>query len=177
MRRAELDHATPLWLIPKERAKNNQAHEVPLSAWAAEILDGLPKIKGKPGFVFSTTGKTSVSGFSRVKHRIDELILDALRNAAEERGDDPDKVEPLPRWTFHDLRRTGASGMARLGIQVPIVEKILNHTSGTFAGVVGVYQRHGFSDEKRKALEAWASFVRSIVDGPKKNVVRMRRNA
>ena len=99
-----------------------------------------------------------------------------LKEGAKKRGEDPKKVESLPRWTIHDLRRTGASGMARLGIQVTIVEKILNHSSGTFAGVVGVYQRHSFSDEKRRALEAWASFVRSIVDQkPNKNVVRMRR--
>ena len=60
-----------------------------------------------------------------------------------------------------------ASGMARLGIQLPVIEKILNHTSGTFRGVVGVYQRHSFAWIKRAALQAWASFVQSTVSGEK----------
>jgi len=64
-----------------------------------------------------------------------------------------------PRWTFHDLRRTLVSGMARLGIPLHVIEKVVNHTSGTFAGVVSVYQRHSFSDEKRQALERWAQHV------------------
>ncbi len=49
--------------------------------------------------------------------------------------------------------------MPRLGVALPTVEKILNHQSGTFAGIVGVYQRHDFADEKRAALEAWAAFL------------------
>jgi hypothetical protein len=52
--------------------------------------------------------------------------------------------------------------MARLGIDLAVVEKILNHSSGSFAGIVGVYQRHHFADEKRQALEAWTRFVLSI---------------
>jgi hypothetical protein len=55
--------------------------------------------------------------------------------------------------------------MARLGISLAVIEKILNHTSGSFGGIVGVYQRHEFSEEKRRALDAWASFVARIVDG------------
>jgi integrase len=59
-------------------------------------------------------------------------------------------VSPLPRWTFYDLRRTAASGMARLGINLPVIEKVLNHSSGSFAGIVGVYQRH---NPARNSLE------------------------
>jgi hypothetical protein len=70
-----------------------------------------------------------------------------------------------------------ASGMARLGISLPVIEKVLNHTSGTFRGVVGVYQRHSFADEKRAALAAWASFVEAIVSGQSPaNVVPMTRS-
>ena len=49
--------------------------------------------------------------------------------------------------------------MPRLGVELAVCEKILNHVSGTFAGVVGIYQRHAFLDEKRDALEKWAQFV------------------
>ena len=79
-------------------------------------------------------------------------------------------------WRLHDLRRTAASGMARLGINLPVIEKVLNHTSGSFRGIVGVYQRHSFADEKRAALEAWGSFVTSLVnDDPATNVVPLAR--
>ena len=81
--------------------------------------------------------------------------------------------QDLPRWTFHDLRRTAVSGMARLGIPLAVIEKVVNHTSGSFAGIVGVYQRHSFADEKRNALEAWSRFVLSLQQ-PAENVVRLR---
>ena len=74
---------------------------------------------------------------------------------------------------FHDLRRTGASKMPRLGISLPVVEKILNHTSGSFAGVVGVYQRHDFADEKFAALEAWAAFLDRLAHGGDDNVTSL----
>jgi integrase len=70
----------------------------------------------------------------------------------------------MSAWVFHDLRRTFASGMARLGINLPVIEKLLNHISGSFAGIVGIYQRHSFSDEKRIAMQAWARHVEAIVD-------------
>ena len=53
--------------------------------------------------------------------------------------------------------------MARLGVNLPVIEKILNHTSGSFGGVVGIYQRHSFSDEKRTALETWSQFIMRLV--------------
>ena len=64
---------------------------------------------------------------------------------------------------IHDIRRTVATGMQRLEVQQVVVEKILNHVSGSLSGVAGVYQRHSYSDEKRKALERWAEHVEEIV--------------
>jgi integrase len=66
-------------------------------------------------------------------------------------------------WRYHDLRRTMATGMAKLGVDLPVVEKILNHTSGSFAGVVGIYQRHSFAEEKRAALDAWGHYVKVLI--------------
>jgi hypothetical protein len=68
--------------------------------------------------------------------------------------------------------------MARLGVNLPVIEKVLNHTSGSFAGIVGVYQRHSFADEKRRALEVWGRFVEELVsDEPAGNVVALGRSA
>ena len=82
-----------------------------------------------------------------------------------------DEGEELQHWTLHDLRRTMASGMARLGINLPIIERCLNHISGSFGGIVGVYQRHDFASEKRSAFEAWTNFVLQTVDEKKRNNV------
>lgn len=161
-----------IWVLPRERVKTDKAHDVPLSTAAVAILERLPRIKGA-GYVFTTTGQKPVSGFSKAKDALDAKMLAILRKQAEEREGDPEAVTLEP-WRLHDIRRTMASGMARLGIGIAVIEKILNHTSGTFGGIVGVYQRHEFADEKRRALEAWASFVGSLVEDRPANVVTMR---
>jgi hypothetical protein len=66
--------------------------------------------------------------------------------------------------------------MARIGVQLPVIEKVLNHTSGSFGGIVGVYQRHDFANEKRLALEAWSREVERIVSGKKAEVIPMIRH-
>jgi integrase len=165
MRWQEIDLENRLWTLPAERVKNGERHEVPLSDTAVRIIEALPRIKTSKGFVFATRRDAAVSGFSRGKTRLDLAILAAMPKDA--------KV-PAP-WVFHDLRRTLASGMARIGIQLPVVEKVLNHSGGSFAGVAGVYQRHSFAEEKRKALDAWASHVESVVSGKRPaNVVALR---
>lgn len=156
----EIDAGNKTWTLPRERVKTDKAHDVPLSDEAAKVLDKLPRVAGA-GLVFTTTGDTPVSGFSRAKSNVDEKMAELL--GAE--------LEP---WRLHDIRRTVASGMARLGIGIAVIEKILNHTSGTFGGIVGVYQRHEFADEKRRALDAWGSYVVALVNNQKTdNVVRL----
>lgn len=167
MRRSELNLDSATWMLPKERTKNNRAHEIPLPASAVQILRSIPIIAGSGDLIFSTTGETHISGYSKAKERLDAAMV-AL---AKENG-----WSEIPDWRLHDLRRTVASGMARLGINLPVIEKVLNHVSGSFRGIVGVYQRHSFADEKRTALGAWARFVEATVAGEKvSNVVRLEK--
>lgn len=157
---SEVDLDSKVWTIPAARSKNGRAHAVPLSSQAIAILLSLPRIGESRGLVFSTTGKTSVSGFSRAKACIDKaLVIDAA------------EIAP---WTFHDIRRSVATGMGKIGISLPVIERCLNHVSGSFAGIVAVYQQHDFSGEKRAALEAWARALDAIVTGkPAGNVVEL----
>ena len=166
----EVDLAGKTWTIARDRSKNGVAHEIPLSDPAVAILAGLPRIgERKDALVFSTTGRTAVSGFSKAKDQIDAAMLDALKARA---GD----VEAPARWTFHDLRRTAASGMAGLGIPPHVVEAVLNHKSGTIKGVAAVYNRYSYATEKRQALDAWARRLDAIVSGqPAGNVVTFAR--
>jgi integrase len=165
MRWDEVDLENRLWTLPAPRVKNDERHEVPLSDAAVAIIAALPRIKTTKGFVFATRRDAVVSTFSRAKDRLDAAILAAL----------PKDAKAPEHWTFHDLRRTMASGMAPLGIQLHVVEKILNHSSGTFGGVAGVYQRYSFATEKRSALAVWASHVEGVVSGKQRtNVVALR---
>jgi integrase len=141
IRWSEIDRRQQLWTLPGERTKNGRVHTVPLSDAAMVVLGAVPNIVGD--YVFARPdGK-------RPSHSHGKSELDKATG----------EITP---WQFHDLRRTVASGLARLGVNLPVIEKILNHTSGSFAGVVGVYQRHDFADEKRKALEAWAAHVGNL---------------
>lgn len=162
MRKSELHLGKALWTIPRERAKNDVAHDVPLSGAVTASLSAFPVVANPKGLVFTTTSETPISGFSKTKAKLDEHMLSILKEAAVERGESPNEVVLAP-WRLHDIRRTAATGMARLGVSLPVVEKVLNHVSGSFAGIVGVYQRHSFADEKRKALEAWGEHVTRLI--------------
>lgn len=146
MRWSELDLQSKVWTIPKERAKNGKAHSVPLSKPVLEILVGMPRFL-RSDFVFTTSGQAAVSGHSKYKKRLDNIT--------------GIKID----WVLHDFRRTAASNMARLQVTPYVVEKILNHVSGTFSGVVGIYQQYGYDKEKREALDLWAEYVTGLVDG------------
>jgi integrase len=148
--RAEFDLAKSLWTIPAARAKNGVAHLVPLSPLALAIVKELLKIE-KSDKLLPARGNWDVgpSGFSKAMKRI--------RAALEERIG-----EPVPHWTLHDLRRTLATGLQRLGVRLEVTEAVLNHVSGSRAGIVGVYQRHNYFDEKRVALRAWTNEVRRL---------------
>ena len=177
----EVDLDAKTWTIPKERAKNGVAHEVPLSEAALRILRALPRVEAGPrlaGFIFTTNGRTAVSGFSRAKDGFDKAMLAATRRAAIERGEDPEAIEPPENWTMHDLRRSCASGMAGLGIAPHVVEAALNHKSGSIKGVAAVYNRYSYGAEKRAALEAWGRYLDTLLSGaPAPNVVELKARA
>jgi integrase len=172
---SEIDLDANTLTIAKERSKNGIAHEIPLSMAALRIIKELPRIGDKKGgYVFTTTGETPVSGFSRLKSIVDGHILDALKKEAEARGDDPEDVEAPPHWTLHDLRRTVATSLQKLGVRLEVTEAVLNHVSGSRAGIVAVYQRHEYASEKRSALDAWARRLDAIVtDAPATNVLEL----
>ena len=112
----------------------------------------LPRIGD--GLVFTTTGSTAVSGFSRAKRRLDVAMLKAKRVELGAR-----KADSIPDWTLHDLRRTATTGMARLNFPPNVVDKVLNHASGTIRGVAAIYNRFEYLEERRAALDTWGSYV------------------
>jgi integrase len=168
MRWSELAPDLSHWTIPGARMKNGKPHDVHLSEAARATLRGIPHINGCD-FVLSTTGKTPISGFSKAKATLDTAITKARSIGAAEAGG---KQEPLAEWRTHDLRRSGVSTLARLGVDSIICDKILAHQPGKLLGVAAVYQRHDFARERAVALDAWSAHV---TRGKFDNVIAMVR--
>ena len=144
----ELSDDGKTWTIPASRSKNKKVHVVPLSPAARELIG--TRFSEGTAFVFTTNGgRTHVAGFSKVK-----VAIDAVVKFKEE-------------WRWHDIRRTVATGLQKLGVALPVTEAILNHVSGSRSGIVGLYQRHDYADEKGVALERWAVHVGAIITGTK----------
>jgi integrase len=138
------------WTLPEARNKVKVDLIRPLSSVAQDVLAKLPRI-GKVGYVFTTTGRNGLGGFSAFKRKLD-------------------RASGVKGWTLHDLRRTARSLMSRAGISSDHAERCLGHVIG---GVRGVYDRHEFHAEKKHAFEALAALIERIVN-PKANVVPLR---
>ena len=143
------------WLIPSERFKGKREFLVPLTPAALAVLSKLPLItNSRQGPVFTTDGKRPLSGFSKFKKAFDKRC-------------------GVEKWTLHDLRRTARTLMSRAGVDKDHAERMLGHVIG---GVRGVYDRHEFAAEKRRALEMLAAQIGRIVD-PQPNVIALRGTA
>lgn len=136
--------------IPAERSKSGEPRIIPLSAAAMKLIGELPRVGDH---VFSKNG-SGLGGWAKAKRSIDAT-------AAEMNSG------PLTAWRLHDVRRTTATGLQRLGVGLQTIESILGHISGSRSGIVAVYQRYAFEAEKRTALEAWAVEIERIASGKK----------
>jgi integrase len=150
MRWDEIDGKS--WVIPAARYKTGIDHTVPLTEKVLNIIGKKPDDVKKSPFVFSTTkGAKPFSGYSKAKAALDKTITE-LRTKAER--------EPMPAWTLHDLRRTARSLMSRAGIPSDHAERALGHVMG---GVRGVYDRHAYDEEKKRAFVALAAQIDHIL--------------
>lgn len=140
---SEIDQTSGLWTIPAEKAKNGQAHRVPLSSLAKKLLEEVKQLSGDSRFLFPAKLKDTYITGTSIDH--------AVRRSS---------FAGIKAWTPHDLRRTFASHVTSLGITRLVVSKILNHVESS---VTAVYDRHGYDDEKLNALEAWAQKLREII--------------
>jgi integrase len=156
------------WTIPASRTKNGREHTVPLST---TVRDQLVKVIGEraSGYVFTTTGgRAPVSGFSKLKRKLDAKML-----AAAQEDDAKAVITP---WRLHDLRRTFITGANEIGCEPHIIEAIANHS---LPGVAGVYNLAKYLPQRLATLEQWGQHVRGVVsEQPDKKVLPMkRRNA
>jgi integrase len=155
MRRSEISDG--VWSLPASRTKNKKPHTISLSKQALAVIVEQPVLSD---FVFSRGGVRPATDFSAFKKRLDAI---AQLGAA---------------WRLHDLRRTCASGLQRLGVRPETIEKCLNHRSGVYQGVVGIYQVDAMAEQTRDALARWGDHVERIVKGEAESgkVVTLRRS-
>jgi integrase len=129
-----------IWTIPAARTKNGCQHIVALVPFTQSFIE---KHQTANNLIFTTTGSTPISGFSKIKNQLDE-------------------ASGVTDWRIHDLRRTCATGMARLKIAPHVIEKVLNHKSGAIRGIAAVYNRHTYLDECREALSHWSAHLKRL---------------
>jgi integrase len=154
MHRDELTNDNRLWTLPASRSKNRREHAVPMPSLAREIIAARPV---DHEHVFSFNSRAPVTGWADAKRRIDA------------------RMPGVKPWRIHDLRRTAVTGMARAGADLHVIERAINHVSGSFGGIVGVYQKHRYADQVAAALEAWSNLLRDIIGQAPTNVVELRR--
>jgi integrase len=135
----EIDLAARTITLPRERTKNGQEHVVPLSDAAVAILDAIPRSSRE--LVFGR-GQGGFQGWSKCKAELDKAVR--LKKP----------------WTLHDLRRTVRTGLGGLGIQPHIAEAALNHLP---AKLIRTYDRNTYAEEKKAALDQWATHLKTIV--------------
>jgi integrase len=157
MRDSEINLDARTLTLQPNRTKNKRTHIVHLSDMTLSIIEDLDRVANDKGYIFSTNGRSFATGYSKAKSRLDKLMGD------------------VPAWRLHDLRRTMVSGMARIGTPLHVVERCVNHVSGSFAGVVGIYQRHDFADECAQAWDAWSRHIGGVLSGQSSNVIPMTR--
>lgn len=160
LQRSEITEDGKMIRLPGTRTKNHRQHDIPLSPLAQQILSGFldgPKLSE---FIFTTTNKSSISGWSKVKKQLDL------------------QMNPSAPWRLHDLRRTAVTGMARSGADLPVIERAVNHVSGSFGGIVSTYQKHKFSAEVKASMDSWESLLKQILSSESNsNIICLKKIA
>ena len=145
MLRPEIDLRAGVWRIPGTRNKSNRGHTIPLCRCAARILLLTPRVN-ESDIVFTTNGDSAFSGYGKAKTRLDDL-------------------SGVSNWRLHDIRRSVASGMQRLGVLPAVIEVILNHVNPTGSELSGIYQRYSYEPEVRTGILRWSRHLAQLTRG------------
>jgi integrase len=152
----DLDGVQPMWVLPRERSKNNTAHTLPLLGMALDIIRSIDRRAGRD-LLFGSHSKTGWTAWETYK-------VELGRRAG------------VTNWTLHDIRRSVATKMADIGIAPHVVEQILNHRGGRKSGVAGVYNRSSYAREVQGAFELWHARISDLLTGERR-IVYLAANA
>lgn len=156
-----IDLDAGLWTIPPEHSKTGSGFVVPLPGMAADAIRRLHVLAHGSEYV--------LPAMRRRKAGVGHIAQHALNAALHRLCDDLDGL--VRRFTPHDLRSTARSHLAELGVSVVVAERCLNHRIG---GLVQVYDRHDYIEERRQALNLWAAKLASLETAGTNKVVALR---
>jgi integrase len=153
-RRGEIAALRASWIkdgtltLPANATKNGREHTFPTSASCVALLKKtLKKRRAVDEYLFPADPPSTApfNGWSKSKARLD-------------------KLSGVTDWKLHDLRRTFATKLAALGTPIQVTEKLLNHVSGTYGGIVGIYQRHAYWEEQKVAIAAYDAHLQQLFE-------------
>jgi integrase len=129
--------------FPASLTKNKREHTFPIGPFAAQLLTATASMNG---ILFpARSGKgPHFNGWSKAKEQLDQ-------------------ISGVGDWTLHDIRRTMATRMAELGVPPHVIERILNHVTGTLSPIARVYNRATFMKEMSEAMEKWEARLAAII--------------
>jgi integrase len=130
--------------LPSTLTKNKREHQFPVGPLALSVL--AEAMNGGIGTLFPARGANTkpFSGWSKSKAALD-------------------KLSGVSGYCLHDLRRTFATRLAELGVAPHVIERLLNHVTGTVSGVAAVYNRASYLAEMRAAIEVWEAYLREKI--------------
>jgi integrase len=140
----EINTVAAEWVVPAARTKNGRGHRIPLSQPATEIVQEAAALRQGDWLLPAARGEGHLTTWG---------VLEAVQRILG------------GGVVVHDIRRSVATGLQRLGVRLEVNESLLNHVSGSKAGVAGIYQRHDWAVEKLAALDAWARHILAVAAG------------
>ena len=146
MRRTEVSslkwsYITPEFItLPRDITKNGVQHQLPNL-----IVENLQLVPNRGDYLFPSAAGTPFSAWSKNKRKLD-------------------KLSGVTDWVIHDLRRTFATKMAEWQIAEPhVVERILNHITGSMTPLARIYNRHGYLPQMRVAMERYEERLAALI--------------
>jgi integrase len=160
----QIEESAGLWHVSV--SKTGRAHVLPLSLAMRRLLDSMGDGRAPEGLVFASAGGRGLDNWARTHKTIGRAASIELHRRRQMPGApeiDPAKVAPMENWTIHDLRRTAATLLGRVGTRPEIIERILGHAHPTGGALASVYQRYNALPEMREALDSLARLLGRIV--------------
>jgi integrase len=156
---SEIDEKAGVLRLPAARSKSKEGRSISLSEQADGVLCALPRFAGCD-WIITASGQRPFKAVGTSKLRLDAAL-----------------AGPISPWRVHDIRRSVATGLQRLGVRLETIEAVLGHRSGSRSGIVGTYQRHRFDAEARQALDLWGRHITRITSGKTAEVIELRNAA
>lgn len=171
-----IDLDTGVWFIPAANTKGRRGkrrdHPIALSSFAITQFRRLKAETGDTDFCFPSKNKISHVCLKTVSKQVGDRQA-SFKNRAKPlagRHHNNDLVLSAGdngEWTPHDLRRTGATMMQKIGIAPEIIDRCQNHVIDSKNKAAKHYQQYDYAKEKAEAWYRWGDHLDLLLDNGK----------